>query len=530
MTAKAGFALRSHNPDVLTCIANLSNDEVFTPPELANQMLDTVADAWADDHDGASIWSDPTVTFLDPSTKSGVFLREITARLAEGLADKIPDLEDRVDHILTKQVYGVGITRLTSLLARRSLYCSKDATGIHSIAKNFDRDWGNVWFERTEHTWVGDKCGYCGASKRDSDRGNDLETHAYAFIHTTDLNKRLAQIFGADVQFDVIIGNPPYQLGESGGESGGGFAMPIYQRFVQAAKTLDPRYAVMVTPSRWFAGGRGLDEFRREMLTDRRLRALVDFPDASDAFPGTQIKGGVSYFLWDVSWNGDCDVTTFEGGSPNTVMRRSLGDYDVLIRRNEAVAILQKVQAASAHDAVDALSAQVSAIQPFSIRTNFRGAAESEGIQDPVRLIGNGGSTFVERSAVPRNHEWIDQWKVLIGAAYGAGDSFPHQIYNYPIIAEPGTACTETYLVVGRYSSELEARRLDAFLRTRLARFLVSLRKYTQHLYNDRFSFVPALPMDRIWTDVELYAKYGITNEEIAFIESMVRPMEPAVA
>ncbi|MBW8764512.1 MAG: restriction endonuclease, partial [Microbacterium sp.] len=155
MTRQAAFALRGHNPDVLTCIANLSNDEVFTPPEFANQMLDTLEEAWAESNDGASIWADPNVTFLDPFTKSGVFLREITRRLTIGLESQISGLEERVDHILTNQVFGIGVTRLTSLLARRSVYCSKDATGEHSIAKSFDRDWGNIWFERTEHTWTG---------------------------------------------------------------------------------------------------------------------------------------------------------------------------------------------------------------------------------------------------------------------------------------------------------------------------------------------------------------------------------------
>ena len=152
MSTQASFALRGRNPDVLTCIANLSNDEVFTPPEFANQMLDTLAVAWAADNNGANLWADKTVKFLDPCTKSGVLLREITSRLTKGLADEMPNLEERVDHILTKQVFGIGITYLTSLLARRSVYCSKNAQGKHSIAKGFDSDDGNIWFKRTEHT------------------------------------------------------------------------------------------------------------------------------------------------------------------------------------------------------------------------------------------------------------------------------------------------------------------------------------------------------------------------------------------
>ncbi len=526
MNGQASFTLRGRNPDVLTCIANLSNDEVFTPPEFANRMLDSLAEAWAESHNGANIWADKKVRFLDPCTKSGVFLREITSRLTQGLARKIPNLEERVDHILTKQVFGIGITHLTSLLARRSVYCSKHADGPHSIAKTFTRDTGNVWFERIEHTWVDDKCAYCGANRRDYDRGEGLETHAYAFIHADDVKIRLDQIFGGNMQFDVIVGNPPYQLGQSGGEAVGGFAMPIYQKFVQAAKSLEPRYVVMVTPSRWFAGGRGLDEYRSEMLADKRMRALVDFPDAAEAFPGTQIKGGVSYFLWDGSWNDTCEVTTIHGGKPTSPpMKRLLGAYDVLVRRNEAVSILDKVLKLNAKDSFGNLAAKVSPIQPFSIRTNFRGAETSKGMKKPVRLIRNGGEAFIERADVPRNDSWIDEWKVLLGRAYGAGDSFPHQIFNYPIIAGPGTACTETYLVVSRFKKEIEAKRFSIYLQTRFLRFLVSLRKNTQDIYNERFQFVPDLPMDRDWTDEMLYQKYGITKNEVAFIESMIRPM-----
>jgi len=529
MIEQASFALRGRNPDVLNCIANLSNDEVFTPPEFANRMLDTLAEAWAANHDGANIWADSSVKFLDPCTKSGVFLRQIATRLIAGLSDEIPDLQERVDHILTQQVFGIGLTTLTSLLARRSLYCSKHATGEHSVAKGFMEDDGNIWFQRTEHSWSDGKCNFCGAKQKDYDRGEDLETHAYALIHTDDVKTRMTELFGGNMQFDVIIGNPPYQLGQSGGESIGGFAMPIYQKFVQAAKGLDPHFVIMVTPSRWFAGGRGLDEFRAEMLADKRVRRLVDFPDASEAFPGTQVKGGVSYFLWDNSWNGPCEVTTIYGGEPTSKsVPRHLDAYDVLVRRNEAVPILEKVLATNAKDGFGNLAAKVSPIQPFSIRTNFRGAAQATGLKNPVRLIGNGGETFIERDSVPRNDAWVDKWKVLLGAAYGAGENLPHQIYNYPLIAGPGTACSETYLVIDKFESEQEAQHFAGYLRTRLARFLVSLRKYTQHLYNERFQFVPDLPMDREWTDALLCEKYGVTDDEIAYIENMIRPMAGA--
>ena len=530
MSIQATFALRGRNPDVLTCIANLSNDEVFTPPEFANRMLDTLADAWAANRDGANIWADSTARFLDPCTKSGVFLREVAKRLIVGLEAEFPDLQARVDHILTRQLFGIGTTRLTSLLARRSLYCSRRADGEHSVAMSFGDDAGNVWFERTEHTWVDGKCAYCGAGQRDYDRGKDLESHAYAAIHCDDVKARMAELFGGEMQFDVVIGNPPYQLGQSGGEAVGGFAMPIYQKFVQAAKGLDPRFLVMVTPSRWFAGGRGLDEYRSEMLADKRVRKLIDFPDASEAFPGTQIKGGVSYFLWDSSWSGPCEVTTMSGGeasSPPVV--RHLDAYDILVRRNEAVPILQKVLAANIKDGFGNLARKVSPIQPFSIRTNFRGAPKPDGLRNPVRLVGNGGETFIERDDIPRNDAWVDDWKVLLGRAYGAGDAFPHQIFNYPIVAGPGSACTETYLVIDRFNSEKQAQYFGEYLRTRMVRFLVSLRKNTQDIYSERFQFVPDLPMDRKWTDDLLYEKYKVNQDEIAFIDSMIRPMDVGV-
>ena len=256
--APATFSLRGRNPDVLTCIANLSNDEVFTPPEFANRMLDTLTEAWAAGNGGADLWTNSSVKFLDPCAKSGVFLREIAKRLIAGLEAEMPDLQARVDHILTRQLYGIGITHLTTLLTRRSLYCSKHAKGEYSVAKGFDCDDGNIWFERTEHVWADGRCKYCGAGQRDYDRGKELETHAYAAIHCDNIKARMAELFGGEMQFDVVIGNPPYQLGQSGGEAIGGFAMPIYQKFVQAAKGLDPHFLIMVTPSRWFAGGRGL--------------------------------------------------------------------------------------------------------------------------------------------------------------------------------------------------------------------------------------------------------------------------------
>lgn len=537
---QAPFTLRGHNPDVLTCIANLSNDEVFTPPEIANAMLDLVASRWADSHDGASIWTDPTVTFLDPFTKSGVFLREITRRLVDGLATQFPDRQERVDHILTRQVYGIGITRLTALLARRSVYCSKFANGPHSIVKSFTGEDGNIWFQRTEHTWTGGqreyrvdpmtgeelvvynhrKCTYCGASEDDYGRGGELETHAYAFIHTDDIKARIGELFGDTMQFDVIIGNPPYQLSDGGY---GTSAAPIYQKFVEQALKLDPRFAVFVTPSRWFAGGKGLDEYRKTMLADHRLRDLVDYPKLYEAFPGVKIRGGVSYFLWDRDYDGPCTVQTmWDGKRVGEPVDRYLDAYDVLVRWNAAVPILEKVQAK--HEPT--LDHRVSSRKPFGLATNFRGKKTPARMTDPVKLFANQRVDWIERVDLPQNENWVDDWKVLMTAVQGTSAAVETKFLSKPIIAGPGTACTETYLVAGRFNTELEAKQYVMYLSSRFARFLVSLRKSTQHATRDVYAFVPDIPLDRDWNDQLLYERYGLTDEEIAFIESQVAPLD----
>ena len=522
MNGRVQLSLRGRNPDVLTCIANLSNDEVFTPPEFANMMLDAVEAAWAGDNNGASIWSEPSVRFLDPCTKSGVFLREITRRLTEGLADTIPNLQERVDHILTKQVFGIGITQLTSLLARRSVYCSKHAQGEHSVARSFTSDQGNIWFERTEHTWVNGRCRYCGASKKTLGRREDLETHAYALVHADHVKARVAELLGGEMQFDVVIGNPPYQLGDGGG-GGGASATPIYNLFVEAALSLEPRYALMITPSRWFSGGKGLDAFRDRMLRDHRFMKLVDFPQLYDVFPGVKIRGGISYWLWGRDHDGECEVVTMIGsdvvGKPAI---RTLDAYDVLVRRNEAVVILDRITAYRVNGRAElSVSSQVSARKPFGL-TNQRGAATPVGLKEPILVYGNQQQSYLERSAITHNLAWIDQWKVLLVKAHGTSGRDDVTILGEPLVAGPGTACTETYLVIGTYPSETEARNLAAYMRTRFVRFLVSLRKITQNITRDSYRFVPLLPMSRVWTDEDLYTRYGITDDQVAFIESLI--------
>jgi hypothetical protein len=546
--SQASFALRGRNPDVLTCIANLSNDEVFTHPDIANEMLDRLSGAWAESHEGASIWENKEVRFLDPFAKSGVFLREITARLVSGLEHEIPDLQTRVDHILSNQVFGIAITQLTGLLSRRSLYCSKFANGPHSISSSLNSENGNVWFGRIEHEWRGGadrrvlmgadgipieefvdgKCSKCGANRRDYERGSDQETHAYALIHGESPKTQISELFGEDMYFDVVIGNPPYQLGQSGGDAKGSFAMPIYQKFVDAAKSLDPKFVVMVTPSRWFAGGRGLDAFRHSMLSDGHLKELVDFPNATEVFPGTDIAGGVSYFVWAKSHQGQCRVQTRSPGISSESVERDINAYEIFVRYNTGVSILEKVWP-NGVDASQSLAAKVSPTQPFGLRTSWRGLKSSSAFRDPVGVLTSEGESFIERSQVPRNADWVDQWKVLLGLAYGERGSFPFWITAPPIVLAPGKACTETYLVIDCFDEEKSAQRLASYLKTKFVRFLISLQKYTQHLYSERFSFVPSLSLDKDWTDHELAGYFNLTPEEVEFIDAMIRPMDGSV-
>lgn len=518
---QAAFSLRGRNPDVLSCIANLSNDEVFTPPEFANRMLDTLAEAWAADNDGASIWADPSVTFLDPCTKSGVFLREITKRLIDGLEPQMPDLQARVDHILTRQVFGIGITELTAMLARRSLYCSKHANGPHSITRGFNSEAGNVWFERVEHTWNDTKCIHCGAPKSVFDRGETAESHAYAFIHSENIATRIQEMFGGKMQFDVIIGNPPYQMKGGGGGSNDS---SIYHLFVEQAMGLEPRYLSMVIPSRWLAGGRGMDQFRKKMLGDKKIRNLVDYTKMSTAFPGVDFEGGVGYFLWNREYEGKAEYTLVQGEQEHPTIIRDLGSQDVFVRDHRALDILERVQSLNE----STMESVVSADTPFGLATNFTDYQEDpfDGSVEVFRTQkGRRTISYVERGKIRKNSQLIDCWKVLLPEAYGERGAIPALVLGPTIIAPPQSVCTQTYLVAGPLDNIEEARSLQSYIETRFFRFLVSLRKITQHALRSTYSWVPIQSWDRQWTDEELYEKYGIPNERIDFIESVIRPV-----
>lgn len=494
----------TYNPDVLSCLANLSNDEVFTPPNLVNDILDLLP---------TEIWSNPNAKFLDPVSKSGVFLREIAKRLMNGLETQIPDKQERINHVFSKQLFGISITELTSLLSRRSVYCSKVANSKYSVCDTFNDEQGNIRYKRMKHSWVNGKCTYCGASQEVYDREDALETYAYNFIHT----EKPKKIF--NMKFDVIVGNPPYQMSDGGAQKS---ASPIYHKFVEQAKKLNPKYLSMIIPARWYSGGKGLDEFRSGMLNDKRLKELHDYPETSDCFPGINIRGGVCYFLWDRDHKGDCMITTHKSGTVGLSISRPLLEKgaDVFIRYNEAINILRKVRERNEKS----FSTFVSAHKAFGLRTYVKGMEKV--FDNSVKLYQNGGIGYIKKSEVVKNQQWIDEWKVLVSYASPGDDSYPHLILSKPLISEPNSCSTETYLVVGPFATEKICKNVATYMCTSFVRFLILLIKPSQHVTQKTYAFVPQQDFKKKWTDEELFKKYDITEDEIKFINTLIRPIE----
>lgn len=491
-----------YNPDVLTCLANLSNDEVFTPPELANQVLDMLPE---------EIWSDPNIKILDPFCKSGVFLREAAKRFIEGLEDVYPDLQERVDHIMHEQLYGIAITEMTSLLSRRSLYCSKFADGKFSVS-HFENPEGNVRFHNLQHTWVRGKCSYCGASEEVYRRDAALESHAYELIHTPSPER----IF--NMKFDVIVGNPPYQLNDGGQKAS---ATPLYNKFVHQCKKLQPKYLSLIIPARWYNGGRGLTQFRQEMLNDRHIEKLVDFPDSSECFPGVDIAGGVCYFLWSRSHDGDCTVINHESERTTTSIR-ALNEFPTFIRNAAAVSIIHKVL----NRKEKSMSEIVSAQKPYGLRTFARPTGNGD-----VTLRWNKGTGLIQRQDVTSGLEWVDKWKVFTSYlthdhAGKTDKNGMRRIISVLEVAPPSTVCTETYLSIGSFESQEEAENLAAYIRSRFVRFLILQLTATQHLSRASFALVPMQDFKKNWSDENLFKKYNLSNDEVEFIRSKISPME----
>jgi len=498
---------QNYNPDVLTCLANLSNDEVFTPPKMANDILDLLP---------ADIWSDKNATFLDPVSKSGVFLREIAKRLDAGLEKEILDRQQRINHIFSNQLFGIAITELTSLLSRRSVYCSKTANGKYSVCDSFDDEQGNIQFERVEHVWERGKCVYCAASQANYARGDELETHAYAFIHTD----KPEELFS--MKFDVIVGNPPYQLSDGGH---GRSASPIYNRFVQQAKKLKPRYLAMIIPARWFAGGKGLDDFRQVMLNDDHVRTVVDYENSSEVFPGVDIAGGICYFLWDRENSGLCRVVNMVNGEPIET-ERALNEFPIFIRHSRAIPIIRKVLNKD-RDKPN-LNEMISPRKPFGLPGDYK--PKNKGV--PCYFTQRTGLKYADPDDIRDNNGYLNKWKLLIPPYPIAGQtdfSKPVRFYysGNVRIAKPGECCTESWLVACAFDTEDEVVAFKSYLFTKIIRFLLLQTVTSQHVTREKFFLIPDLgKYEGAFSDKFLRKRWNITDKEWKFIDYKISDTE----
>lgn len=498
-----------NQPDVLEVIANLSNNEVFTPPRVVNNVLDLLPE---------NVWKDPSLRWLDPGAKTGVFPREITKRLLVGLADAIPDESKRLQHILGEMVFAFAITDMTAMMTRRSLYCSKDASS-EKAASPLPTPGGNVWHERIEHSYdAKGRCIECDGNKAQLEQ-QGRDNYAYGFIHEEGRQQISKE---TNMQFDVIVGNPPYQ---SSGGGGGTNDTPIYDVFVEEAIKLNPKYISMIIPSRWMAGGRGLEAFRASMLADRRIRQLFDYTNADELFPGIDLEGGVCYFLWDRDNVGACATRTHRGNEVSGPVDRDLNQFDIFVRDARGLPVLQKVLERGEASFANLVSGDT----PFGLASNFKGYRKSDKKQsgDLKLLMNEGGQRvehWVDQTLVSKNVPLIKVWKVLVPKARGTQVA-PDVVLGTPIVAAPSSVCSQTYLVIGPLGSKAEAESLDSYLRTRFVRYLVSLRKISQDAMKSVYTWVPQQAWDRTWTDAELYKKYGITKDEQAYIATMIKEM-----
>ncbi len=507
-----GEGRQRHIPDILDVIAALSSDAIPTPPVLARALLDLLPE---------KVWSNPNNRWLDPATKSGSILREAARRLMVGLADWEPDIQARAEHILRNMLFGCAITQVHGEMTRRSVYVSRDATSDHAVLP-FDTPQGNLPFVAAEHDYPTNNkgratgpCKVCGAPPR-LERGDTRENYAYAFIHgayPTEEQK--------DMQFDVIVGNPPYQLGTEGF---GSTASAVYHRFVEHAISLEPKYVAMIIPSRWFTGGKGVDEFRSRMIADRRLSAIVDNPKLFDCFPGVEIKGGINYFLWDRDYDGDCEFSTRIDGQIVSTMKRDLRHGEgVVIRDNGAMSIIEKVRAKTSRSVAEVCSVR----KPFGLNifSNYPGSVP-EPFEGGIPLIYASHVGYSRPDQIERNHDWIKRWKVLVPKAGDGHGREVSYVLGEPIALAPGSACTQTYLIAGMFDTKTETKNYAHYLATKFVRFLVLQRKSTMDVTPDRFKFVPMLDMKRRWTDADLYEHFELTEDEAAYIEATIHPRD----
>lgn len=542
------------NFDILETITNVGNDEVFTSRKTCDLILNSLP---------FQVWSNPNYKWLNPATKNGIFEREIALRLDEGLKDIIPDIEDRRKHILQNMIYSIGQTRFTSNVSRRTVYyCSQanrkcdnvkasDGHYVNGYAIGngtwFDDFEGNIKTPCVDHLFIKRKCKYCGISE-DSKYNDPLqrEKYAYEFIHV-DKDKLLMYLqnrfFKGDrnMKFDIIIGNPPYQLSDGGAQAS---SRPIYQLFVNQAISLNPKYISMIMPSRWMIGGKGLDEFRSSFINDKHISKLFDYLDPKICFPNNDIKGGVCYFLWDRDYNDKCSITTISSKGKKISERYLKEDgCDIYIRDEVLISIMQKVKKMN-EKTFDTI---VSARKPYGLEAETMVSAKKFGLPEFFNDKINGGYEIfglgekMKRTwkylpnnyPIPKISPCLYKYKVFIAEAYGCGAI--GEVPSTPVLSTPGQLCTETFLEIGPFNMEEEANNVIKYIKTKFFRCLVGIQKQTQHTTQKVYRFVPIQDFtnnsDIKWNckideiDNQLFSKYKLTDEDIDFIKTNIQEM-----
>lgn len=554
ITAVESAADYIENFDILETITNVGNDEVFTPRKTCSMILDALPD---------EVWHNPDYKWLNPATKNGIFEREIALRLDDGLKDIIPDIETRRKHILQDMIFSIGQTRFTANVARRTLYyCSqanRKCDGIkaedghyvngYAIGNGswFSDEEGNIKTPNIGHTFVSDsgkpmpdnckdeekkkyKCKYCGINGASAYNDvNQRETYAYEFIHFDgkDLLKHLQdRFFGGDrnMKFDIIIGNPPYQLSTN---DKGTQATPIYQLFIQQAVNLNPKYISMITPSKWFAGGMSsLDGLRNYMMSCQNIRAITDFSNAKECFPCNSVGGGVCYFLWDRDYQGPCEFTNVINGNQNT-STRELNEFPILVRLNSAVTILKKIKDKKEENMVE----MASPLMPFGLSSDIRGD-KNKSEKKSIELHASNGVTFISECDIHKGKELLDKYKVLVGILGAEHALEPDKDGKFRIITSslkiigPNSACTHSYFTIGNFDNAETANNLYNYLKTKFARFLILLAMTSTHLSRNVLLFLPKQDFSEEWNDSKLFKKYGLSQEEMDLITNTMKEMK----
>lgn len=521
--------------DILETITNVGNDEVFTPRKTCTMILDSLPE---------DVWHHPEYKWLNPATKNGIFEREIALRLDKGLKDIIPDEETRRKHILQKMIYAIGQTKFTANVARRTLYYCSEANrkcdGIkasdghyvngYAIGNGtwFEDEEGNVKTPKTEHSFdKNGKCIFCGMSKDSKYNSSEQREHyAYEFIHyeQASLEKHLQDLFfkgDRAMKFDVIIGNPPYQLNDGGGT--GDSATPIYNLFVENAISLNPRYISMIIPAKWFSGGKGLVDFRKHMLNDTHIEEIHDFSNFKDVFPSLGgLAGGACYFLRNKEYNGPCKVYN---DFSNMYSKRFLNQFNILIRDNKSIGIINKVFNFCKNNELETMDKIVSNRLPFGISTTYKYADEGE---IPCYFTQKIGLKYVNKKDVKDDMKIINKYKFLAPKAPIAGQTdFTKPVMFFysgnTLIAKPGEIASESWLVLNTFDTALEAENFKSYVFSKIFRFLLLQTVVSQNITKSNYSFIPNFKDYKAKIcDADLIRKFELSKDEWEYIDSRI--------